>query len=316
MILHPAYCLHYVAELMFWLPALLFLLQEQPTFQTEVSLVHVDAEVRQDGRVVEGLGKDSFLMTDAGKPQRILHFGHENEPLDVVLLFDVSAETQLAMQRVAEAAHTVLSELREGDRLAVITSGDGPENCKPRLVSDLSGDFGSAERGITNTAIQEDAGGHGCQLLIGIRSAAELFLHQPRAGRRRSIIVVTDDLATGTAPRVVRDTVRDLWTADAVVLGVIVHSGNVVISVGPPHRGARYAADMTGGDTVNSDDAVEGLREIIRRVRQRYSLDYAMPQGTPGEERKISVKLVAEAARRYPRAQLKARRGYVVPKVE
>ncbi len=314
MVRPPAFRVHYVADFMFWLSAVLLLLQDQPTFQTEVTLVHVDAEVRRDGRIVEGLGQESFRITDAGKAQRILHFGHEHEPLDVVLLFDVSAETRLAIQRVAEAAHTVLSELREGDRLAVLISGDLAEKCKPRLVSDLSGDFASAERRITGTAIQESAQGHGCELLIGIRRAAEQFLHQPRAGRRRSIIVVTDDLGTATAPRLARDTMRDLWTADAVVLGLIVHSGNVVFSLGPPHRGARYAADMTGGDTVNRDDAVEGLREIIRRIRLRYSLDYAMPQGRPGAERKISVKLTSGAARRYPRAQVKARRGYVVPK--
>jgi VWFA-related protein len=299
---------------MFWLPALLLLLQEQPTFQSEVTLVHVDAEVRQDGRAIESLGKESFRITDSGKPQRILHFGHDNEPLDVALFFDVSSETRLAIQRVTDAAHTVLSELREGDRLAVIITGDLGQDCKPRLVSDLSGDFGNAERRITDIALQEYAGGHRCELLLGIRSATEQFLLQPRAGRRRSIIVVTDDLGTATAPRLVRDTVRDLWTADAVVLGVIVHSGNVVVSIGPPHRGARYAADMTGGDTVNSDDAVEGLHAIIKRIRQRYSLDYAMPRGTPGEARKISMRLAGDMARRYPRAQVKARRGYVVPK--
>ena len=74
---------------MFHLLALLFAAQGQPTFRSDVTLVRVDAEVQQEGRVVEGLGKESFLVTDAGKPQRILHFGHQDEPLDVVLLFDV-----------------------------------------------------------------------------------------------------------------------------------------------------------------------------------------------------------------------------------
>jgi Ca-activated chloride channel family protein len=296
---------------MFYLLTLLLALQDQPSFRTDVTLVRVDAEVLQDGRIVEGLGKDSFLVTDAGKPQRILYFGHQDEPLDLILLFDVSAETRPAIQRVAEAAHAVFSGLREGDRLAVMASGP-PENCKPRLVAGLSGGLESAEQRITGEIIQQTAESS-CQLLSGIRGAAQQFLDQPRANRRRAIVVVTDDQGAGTAPRLVHDTVHNLWKANVVTVGVIVHSGNTAVSLGPPHRGARYAAEVTGGDTLNRGDAVEDLREIIRRLRQRYSFEYALPQGTPGEERKIQVKLARITAKRYPRAQLRARRGYVFP---
>ena len=37
--------------------------------------------------------------------------------------------------------NAALSGLRKGDRLAVMTSGQTKENCKGRLVADLSGDF-------------------------------------------------------------------------------------------------------------------------------------------------------------------------------
>jgi len=178
--------MQYLAKLMFYLLTLLLALQDQPTFRTDVTLVRVDAEVVQDGRIVESLGKESFLVTDAGKPQRILYFGHQDEPLDVVLLFDVSAETRLAIQRVADAAHAVLSGLREGDRLAVMASGHTPENCKARLVADLSGDLGTAERRVTGEIIQQTSESSPCQLLSGIRGAAQQFLGQPRANRRRA----------------------------------------------------------------------------------------------------------------------------------
>ncbi len=228
-----------------------------------------------------------------------------------MLLFDISAGTQLAIQRIAEAAHTVLSGLREGDRLAVMASGHTAENCRVRLVADLTGDFPTAEQRI-GQVVQQNHESSSCQLLTGIRGAAQPFLGQPRAGRRRAIVVITDDLGAGTRPRLVQDTVHDLWNAEILVLGVIVRSGNTSVSLAP-HRGARYAADVTGGDTLNSADAVEGLREIIRRLRLRYTFDYAMPQGTPGEARRVSVKLASSVAKRYPRAQVKARRGYIVP---
>jgi Ca-activated chloride channel family protein len=298
---------------MFQLLALLFALQDQPVFRTDVTLVHVDAEAWQDGWVVDGLRKADFVVTDAGKPQRILYFGQQDEPLDVMLLFDDSAQTRLAIERFAGAAHTVIGSLREGDRIGAMTTGHAEETSRARLVADLSDDFVGAERRISGELIEKNAESALRQLLAGIRGAARQFLGQPRAGRRRAIVVVTDDEGAGTAPRLVHNAVQTLWSADAVVMGVIVHSGNAVISIGPPHRGARYAAEETGGDTLSSGDAVEGIREIIRRLRLRSSLDYAMPPGKAGEERKISVKLTPEAAKRYPRAQVRAKRGYIVP---
>jgi hypothetical protein len=177
--------MQHMAELMFYLLTLLLALQDQPTFRTAVTLVRVDAEVLQDGRIVQGLGKESFVVTDTGKPQRILYFGHQDESLDVVLLFDLSAETRFAIQRIAEAAHTVLGGLREGDRLAVMTSGHTSENCKARMVADLSGEFATAERRIRDEIIPKSPESSSCQLLSSIRGATQQLLGQPRAERRR-----------------------------------------------------------------------------------------------------------------------------------
>jgi hypothetical protein len=72
-------------------------------------------------------------------------------------------------------------------------------------------------------------------------------------------------------------------------------------------------AQDTGGDDVRFKDAAEGLRQMIRRLRLRYSLAYAMPAGSPGERREIRLRLAAGIATRYPKAQLNARTGYIVP---
>jgi hypothetical protein len=48
--------------------------------------------------------------------------------------------------------------------------------------------------------------------------AARHFSGQPAGVRRRSIVIVTDDEGSTPEPNVL----RDLWAADAVVLGVIV----------------------------------------------------------------------------------------------
>jgi hypothetical protein len=97
-----------------WL-LLLLLAQDQPVFHSDVTLVHVDAEVREGGLSIAGLGKESFRVTDNGKPQTVLYFGHREVPLDILLLFDARAEMRPAIARIAEATRTALSDLNQGD---------------------------------------------------------------------------------------------------------------------------------------------------------------------------------------------------------
>jgi hypothetical protein len=49
---------------------LLPLMQDLPTFRSDVALVHVDAEVRQQTLPVDGLRPQDFLVFDAGKRQK------------------------------------------------------------------------------------------------------------------------------------------------------------------------------------------------------------------------------------------------------
>ena len=290
--------------------------QDRSTFQSGVALVHVDAEVRENGRPIDGLGKESFRLTDNGKPQTIVYFGHEEEPLDVVLLFDARRELRPDVKRVAEGAHAALSDLRPGDHVAEMAFGVTAGDCKTDLILDFTGDFDTAERSLGNQAIQREPAPKGsgfCSIQRGFAKAAQLFLSQPSGKRRRAIVIITDDKGIPERPSAVSNTLHDLWRADAVVLGVLVHSEAVVVSIGPPYRGARSAAEKTGGDVLKTGDAAEGLREMLHRLRTRYSLYYALPQGKAGEERKIRVQLAPDAAKRYPGAVVLARTGYVMP---
>src|SRR5947208_2660131 len=91
--------------------------QDTAVFKTAVSLVHVDAEVMAaDGRVLAGLTKDDFRVLDEGREERVLHFSTGEEPLDLILLFDVSGSMKPKVQEVAAAAQEGMQELRQGDR--------------------------------------------------------------------------------------------------------------------------------------------------------------------------------------------------------
>jgi VWFA-related protein len=293
---------------------LAFLLQSPATFRSDVALVHVDLEVRQGRAVVDGLDRSSFRVTDNGKRQEIVAFGHQEEPLDVVLLLDGRVGMRDAVRRIAEVARASLGELREEDRLAVMTVGDPVRRCKAEMAADFGESREGAAGAIDRIAQRESTiTGFGCQPLLGIGEAARQLRDQPRGQRRRAIVAIVDDRGSPMGGERVRAIIRDLWESDAVVVGVSVRSAATVITIGPPYRGARYAAAQTGGDTIDNADAGEGLRETMRRLRSRYSLYYAMPEGKPGEERKVRVELTPEAARSHPGAVVRARGGYVVP---
>ena len=72
--------------------------QTTPTFRTEVALVHADAEVVEDGRIL-----------DEGKPQPIVQFSAGEQPLDLILLFDISGSMRLVVKQVAAASQQAYS---------------------------------------------------------------------------------------------------------------------------------------------------------------------------------------------------------------
>ncbi len=73
-------------------------------------------------------------------------------------------------------------------------------------------------------------------------------------------------------------------------------------------------AAQTGGEVVRADPPGPAFREMLLRMRKRYSLYYPMPPGKPGQVRRVTVELSPAAKRRHPDAAVLARKGYVMTK--
>lgn len=74
--------------------------QPAPTFQASISLVHVDAEVLdRNGRVLTGCAKDDFRVFDEGQEQPIAVFAGYEEPLDLILLIDISGSMRHQVEK-------------------------------------------------------------------------------------------------------------------------------------------------------------------------------------------------------------------------
>jgi Ca-activated chloride channel family protein len=289
--------------------------QDTTVFRGGVSLVHVDTEVLHDGRIVSGLTKDDFRVLDEGKPQPIVTFSAEEQPLDLILLFDISGSMRPQVKAVAAAARQGLAELRTGDRVSVMVF-----NTRSRVLAGFTEDLDAVRQTLEEDLMALKFRG-GTLIQTAVDDAAKIFLHQPRTQRRRAVLIVTDNI--GIRTRSEDTVVRNFWEADAILSGLIVrnrpfrtaHTIGLVMS--PPmlfaQAGMKGVAAKTGGDAMQSADPGSAFQESMRRIRARYSLYYAQPEADPGKRRQVKVELTGGAAANYPKAQIRARTGYYVP---
>jgi VWFA-related protein len=290
--------------------------QDPVTFRAGVSLVHVDAEVlAQDGRILAGFHKEDFRVFDERKEQPILQFAAEEQPLDLILLFDISGSMRGVVQEVADAARQGLHELQPGDRVCVMAFNSGS-----REIAPFTEDLDAVGRTIQDDVLGLNFGG-GTLIQAAVSDAAMRFRREPHTERRRAVLIVTDNM--GRRTRREASVVEEFWESDAILSGLIVRNPayqamrTVGIILGPQNlameAGMKGIAEKTGGDSLTANEPGAAFAEAMRRIRTRYSLYYALPEGKPGATRTIRVELTAAAAQRSPKSRVRARSGYVVP---
>ena len=284
--------------------------QEPPLFRAKVALVRVDAEVTTpDGRILTGFAKDDFRVFDDRKEQPIVHFSAGDEPLDLIILFDVSGSMRPKVQEVAAAAREGVQELRTGDRVSVMVF-----NSRSTVISAFTEDLEAVQRTIQQDVLNTRFGG-ATFIQSATQAAARRFMGESHTERRRAVLVITDNY--GQRTRNEMTVVRDYWEADALLTALVVRSAavetlNTVGIIMNPARlalqvGVKGIAERTGGDFIRADNAGTSFQEAMRRIRTRYSLYYPLPDAKPGSHRSIRVEL-----KRDSKSRVRARTGYIV----
>jgi VWFA-related protein len=234
----------------------------------------------------------------------------------LVLLFDISGSMQPKLEKLATSAHAALAQLRPGDRAAVMVF-----TTKTTIVKRFTGDMQAVEEAINKRVLGKANGG--THILHAVSDAADYFLKEQRSERRRAVLIVTDNHGQPSGHK--DAVVRNLWEADALLSGLELRSTGESAMLGArwvlsPQTAWLQMENMTGvvektgGDLIKGHDPGSDFEEMIRRLRQRYMLVYTLPPGKPGEERKIKVELSEDARKNNPKAQVRARYGYYMPK--
>ena len=270
--------------------------QDDVVFRSGVSLVRVDAEVQDAaGQLITDLKKDDFRVTDEGAPQAIVNFSFEEEPLDLILLFDVANSMKGKVLEVFRAVELGFHELRRGDRVCVMDFGGFSEEIAP-----FSADLESINEAIVLKMPKMRFGGD-WKLEKAADDAALRFRGEPVTQRRRAVLLITDKTGGRSAGETAA--IHDLWASDAV-LGALVLGGGQPTRILEP--GANPIADQTGGATVVAGAPGPAFQDSVRRLRRRYTMYYALPAAAAGSVRAIHVECLRANTR------VRARTGYVV----
>jgi VWFA-related protein len=271
----------------------------------------VDVQVLNGKNTVEGLTQRDFVVMDQGVEQKIVGFGHDSEPVSLIILLDISGSMQRWIQRISATARQALDYLAPGDRVALLVFGKRME-----VHQEFSDNLAESARQIANAVRDHDVGA-GTAINLSVADAAEYMRKNAAPQGRRAILILTDNLSLSyqfSDERVLKQLYAADTVLNAIVVGRAIRPGPVRPGQNPDFTPADVfkLAEETGGDAIHADHPEISFQEMIDRIRRRYSLAYHAPGGTPGEFRTIQVRLAPDAYRRYPWADVRARRGYYV----
>ena len=287
---------------------------EMPIFRTSVALVKVDIQVLDSaGRNIPNLPEMDFTVFDENQPQQIAHFERESEPLDLLLLLDVSGSMRRSLEELAATTRAALSQLHQGDRVALMLFSRRTETIQP-----FTDDFHDAQFKILDSIYKQSLGS-GTLINESLIAAAD-YIKQQRVKARRAILIVTDNEGLNyKSPN--KEVVRAISKADAVLNAIVVRQGPKPPAVKPTgYTNPDFAppdvygmAAQTGGEALDGAGNVsEVFKRIVAGIRSRYFVQYPAPQADPGAFRHIRVELSPAARGRYPDAVVHAREGYYV----
>lgn len=287
----------------------------------DVRLVRVDVQVSEKDKVISGLTRSDFTLLDEGRQVQITGFGEETDPVDVMLLLDVSGSMTSYLYEVSRAAGLALAQLTPEDRVGVMIFSK-----QTKVLNELTKnrpDVITTLRSLTRLPGM----GAGTSINQSIMDAVESFRTDAAAGNynpthRRAILILTDNwgLNYKLPDRVVlKNLHEENISLHAIVVGRVQKpkgkwgeiDDEIADEIDFSPANVFRLADDTGGDIFNDLKEDQGLAEILSRIRTRYSLYFKPPaEATEGTYREIEVRLAGEAARKYRKAQVRARVGY------
>jgi Ca-activated chloride channel family protein len=272
---------------------------QQPTFRLDTApTVSIVATVTDaQNRLIPDLQRDAFEVFDNDKPQELVVFDNDSQPITVVVMLDTSASMTNSIALLKQAAEQFLIRLHPEDKGAVGAFNDKIEiggeftSDRDQLITEMRDlDYGNATR-------LWDAVAEGLDLLKGIEG-------------RRVVLVFTDGDDVGS--RMSRGRVLERARAEEVMIYAIGLEGEIPDGTGRvvrtrPDGGLRGLAEETGGgyfELKKSADLGPTFSRVALELHSQYLLGFEAKQ-LDGKVHKLTVKV------KTPGFSARARKSYL-----
>ncbi len=254
-------------------------------------------------RLVTGLEKENFQLTDNGKPQEIKHFSSEDAPISLGVIFDNSGSMADKIDKSREAVVDFFRTANPQDEFFLITFSDEPQV----LV-----DFTSSVEDIQSKLVYTVPKGR-----TALLDAIYLGMNRMRKAHyeRKALLIISDggDNHSRYTEGEIKSMVRE---ADVQIYGIGLFDLNFKT---PEEREGPALLDdvteVTGGRTFaisSPSELADVATKIGIELRNQYVLGYRPSNpGKDGKWRKIKVKL--NPPKGLPPLHVYAKTGYYAP---
>jgi VWFA-related protein len=309
-----------------------------PLIRVSSQLVLIDALVEdgKTGNPIANLEMKDFQVLEDGKLQNISYFSHDQLPLSVVFLFDLTETVQPTLKPLAEGAYQILEHLKSEDEVSIMVFSSHTE-----VLQGFTTDRAVASAAIERAS--EMKSGQGTFIHEDMYEAVDQASKSTVPESRRVMVWLTDGTANfensvtrkaigQQAPERLHtkeEATTKLLRSGVVVAALIDRSAKTdaflaVTDVSPLSfiAGGRLGdinryADVTGGPVLKSSkkEITARLSELLDQLRERYTLGYKPSTAeTPGSFCKLEVSLTAAAYQRTNVRKrdllVRAKRGY------
>jgi Ca-activated chloride channel family protein len=270
----------------------------------DVDLVLVPVTITDPmNRLVTGLEKENFELTDNGQPQQIRHFSSEDAPISLGVIFDVSGSMSDKIDKSRQAVVEFFRTANPQDEFFLITFSEKPEV----LV-----DFTSSIEDIQSRLVYAIPKGR-----TALLDAIYLGMNRMQKAHyeRKALLIISDggDNHSRYTEGEIKSMVRE---ADVQIYGIGLYDRDAKT---PEEReGPALLSDVTevtGGRTFVIDSPSE-LADVATKIgielRNQYVLGYRPTNAARnGKWRKIKVRL--NPPKGLPPLHVYAKTGYYAP---
>ena len=268
-----------------------------PTFKSGTQIVSLFVTVADaQRRLVAGLTQEEFEVHDNEKPQPIVFFQNEIQPITVVVMLDTSGSMTLTLDLLRQAAEQFIIRLLPADKGRV-----GAFNDKIQFSSRFTGDRDQLVTDVKNLDY-----GNGTRLWDAVGASLDEL---KGIDGRRVVLVFTD--GDDTSSRIGLGTVVERARAEEVMIYAIglesnYFNGQSMVRT-KPDSGLRKIADETGGgyfELKKTSELASTFTKVAQELHSQYVIGFT-PTQLDNRVHKLAVKM------KQPGMKARARRSYL-----